>query len=1422
MVNYYIMGMELLQFNYQYYSIQTDSLPTKHTTMKSKLFLIFISILAFCSAQCQTASYSSVFGNCMKFTSANSNYINCTNHSSIQLTGAFTIEAWINPSTAAEMSIIEKYTAPCTGGYALRMNSSRKIVAFSLSSSNVCTPLTSVASIPLHQWTHVAVSFNAGTLRIYINGILDATLTGQGTPNTSTNFLTIGRRGDNSAALYFNGFIDEVRIWNTQRTASNIVSTMNSQLVGNESNLVAYYTFNTTGQGSGMTVVNNSTSAQSGAAAVNGSTFGSASTPQYVVTGSSLAFDGVNDVINIPQSSSMNPTNQLTLEAWIYLNNTSHQAIIHNWAPNNQYSLEIFNNEAYFVISTNTGVLGLGSGTTFPINQWVHLVAVYNGSSMHIYENGVLKSSTTKTGNIASNGTSGFLTIGNRDDGGSGPLNGKLDEIRIWHRALTMAEINANMNCEIHGSSNGLIMNYHFNQGANNSTNTEVNTLADAGGNTINGTLSNFSLTGTSSNWTNGSMLLNGISCLGQALDFDGTDDFIQVNNNIISANNITIDAWVKPALRTDGSSFSQFPNNVISSDLPGGYGHGFGANIVAGSSGLCIEANDAFRYISAALTADTWYHIVCVYTTGNVKTYLNGNLIDDFSFVQGFIEPNNYMFIGKHNDDGAYGTRRFFKGVIDELRIWSKALTATEVADTYLCTVPTSATNLIANYHFNQGIGGAANTSITTLADVSGNGFNGTLTNFAASGSISNWVNDAAPLAGNCVFCSNNSGATSVTACGSYSWNNTSYTSSGTYSATFTNVNGCDSVHTLNLTINPNPTLCSASSNPANFCQGSQVGLSYVGCVTGTQVGFYGAYDPSKWINNNGFNLGSSLFAYPYAGGYYNIGCATNPPSSPSTPAYASISIPITANGTISFQLTVTSDVYSLANCQLAYYPLSSTSFQYKINQGSYVSVSYFAPNPTIEPLSANVNVSIPVQSGDTLTFLAGSSYGSPSFSISYFSGPYSTQSITWYDAASGGNILGTGHSINVTPTASYQNYYAQVEDPTNGCINPIRVITQVGTMNQIPLGTAAIGLANFFQVCSGDLVGLSYTIPPNEMQSISWYNAPIGGNLIGTGNFYSFNHEIGPSGENLQYFAEVHDLLSGCISATRVATQSILMYPRPSLTAITASPDTVCLGSTLSLSATTSPGNQIIWYEYPFGIGIGPNIMHTPSTTGTKTYYARAINILTGCLSLFMPTNLVDVYDCNYNLQLTVFLEGYYMGNGQMQAALYNQGISTNPNEVDSVTVRLHKSNNYNEIVGSYTGIVNTNGQILCDYAGVLPGEYWVSIKNRNHIETVSSTALNFTGQSTLSVYLNNSANSYGGNMKQMGSNISAIFSGDIDQNGYLELDDYNLWDIEYQLGYPHTDYTPDLDGNGYVELDDYNLWDVNYQNGVFAIIP
>jgi hypothetical protein len=95
------------------------------------------------------------------------------------------------------------------------------------------------------QWVHFAMTWNGTAVQGYVNGVLKATKTSstsQTTLMTGASPLTIG--GYPSENAYFAGLIDEFRVWNVARSASDIMSTMKKTLTGTEPGLVGYWQFN--------------------------------------------------------------------------------------------------------------------------------------------------------------------------------------------------------------------------------------------------------------------------------------------------------------------------------------------------------------------------------------------------------------------------------------------------------------------------------------------------------------------------------------------------------------------------------------------------------------------------------------------------------------------------------------------------------------------------------------------------------------------------------------------------------------------------------------------------------------------------------------------------------------------------------------------------------------------------------------------------------------------------------------------------------------------------------------------------------------------------------------------------------------------------------------------------------------------------
>ncbi|HVU56514.1 MAG TPA: LamG-like jellyroll fold domain-containing protein [Puia sp.] len=160
-----------------------------------------------------------------------------------------TAEAWINPTTlsATNMGIVGLRT---DGSTATRF--SVHVSSTTIGMYNGSDFQTIPASIPTGTWTHLAFVFNASSTDVYqgttsgTNTLIGTIPLGVGTA-TLTN-LTIGYSKNNNPPFdneFFDGAIDEVRLWNTVRTPTEISDNMLGTLSGGEAGLVAQYAFDT-------------------------------------------------------------------------------------------------------------------------------------------------------------------------------------------------------------------------------------------------------------------------------------------------------------------------------------------------------------------------------------------------------------------------------------------------------------------------------------------------------------------------------------------------------------------------------------------------------------------------------------------------------------------------------------------------------------------------------------------------------------------------------------------------------------------------------------------------------------------------------------------------------------------------------------------------------------------------------------------------------------------------------------------------------------------------------------------------------------------------------------------------------------------------------------------------------------------------
>jgi len=230
----------------------------------------------------------------------------------------------------------------------------------------------------------------------------------------------------------------------------------------------------------------------------------------------------------------------------------------------------------------------------------------------------------------------------------------------------------------------------------------------------------------------------------GNALNLDGTDDFVSVvdNASLNITDEITVEAWVYlPDVNSTQSIISK-------SDGTSGYA----LSVTGGHINFDIWDNIGTNYDPAwgPISASTWTHVAATRTTAGIMTiYIDGNPLSAIGSSANPLSTNpNDLIIGA----SASNTSLFLlDGMIDEARIWNKARTDAEIlagmTNQYEMTEP----NLVANWRFDQGNPGVDNNALPNeVIDYTTSCNKGILKNFTLNGLASNWVettNDQRPI---------------------------------------------------------------------------------------------------------------------------------------------------------------------------------------------------------------------------------------------------------------------------------------------------------------------------------------------------------------------------------------------------------------------------------------------------------------------------------------------------------------------------------------------------------------------------------------------------------------------------------------------------------------------------------------------------
>ena len=190
-----------------------------------------------------------------------------------------------------------------------------------------------------------------------------------------------------------------------------------------------------------------------------------------------------------------------------------------------------------------------------------------------------------------------------------------------------------------------------------------------------------------------------------------------------------------------------------------------------------------------------------------------------------------------------------------------------------------------------------------------------------------------------------------------------------------------------------------------------------------------------------------------------------------------------------------------------------------------------------------------------------------------------------------------------------------------------------------------------------------------------------------------------------------------------------------------------------------------------------------------------------------------------CSSVVNVKLFIEGYYAGANAMAPVKANQGIGSSTTDVDDITIELRDATTY-AVVATTTGVLQTDGSAACTFATAQTGSFYIAVKHRNAVQTWSASPV--TLGSVSSYDFTTAANkAYGDNMKEVSSGVWALYSGDLNQDDFIDLSDYTNWETDYNasnIGY----FATDTNGDGFVDLSDYTIWESNNNGSIFSSHP
>ena len=709
-------------------------------------------------------------------------YLNSTDGSSTNLQGIAvpgaaqidnlstkTIAAWVKAGPDNENVIAQKYAGGNDDGWLLRRINDTSINFINWFNGGVLDADWAGVLSDDGQWHHVAVTFSGlstDNASLYLDGALVSSIGATSSypmGDDSSAQMFIGNHSDWPTAAVDGGYLDDVRIYNYVLSAAEIgaLAAVNADT---STGLVGHWKLD---ESSGTSAADSSGNGNTG------TLDNFAASPPWDTTGGqvegTLTFDGTNDTITIDSSpASLDDLETqggggLSVALWMKMSsNTSGNNYLVTksiWPTlTGQWFFALINNSGsgdYFSFvkdyaTTDLSVTFIDCAEAMNVTEWNHVALSWDGGSstagVKAYVNGTPCTSNggpdgagAKVSDAADNMTIAYYN--------NGSFLGDLDDVRVYNRVLNGADIatlaqsfpgdcdapkgykgemiynsTKTMMQYCDGTSwvavgknagsyaSDLIAHWKFDE-------TSGTSAADSTGNGHTGTLTN------SPSWQGTAGKRGG------AILLDGANDYVTAGdiNAAEGIATITVSTWAKTSVAGEQDIVTK--SNCDGSQDPWALYSGWptadgkAAFLISGADGTNAYSGQG----TTAINDGSWHMLTGVYDGAYVRIYVDGVEENSAAYVTSSIYSNTHnVEIGGYCNGNPFLTN----GLIDEVRIYGRALSASEIMDLYNATNGTPgvetrtvflATNSGAKYNGNLGGQSGADTKCNTEAAAAG-----------------------------------------------------------------------------------------------------------------------------------------------------------------------------------------------------------------------------------------------------------------------------------------------------------------------------------------------------------------------------------------------------------------------------------------------------------------------------------------------------------------------------------------------------------------------------------------------------------------------------------------------------------------------------------------------------------------------------